>query len=97
MAFKSMDVTLLVTVYVVNPIPALKLIVCTVLTFAVTVNEESMPELAPCTRLISSLIPALRVNVVFAPLIPIYDCPVPLAPILPVKAVKPIPAPGAVT
>jgi hypothetical protein len=98
---KSVVNTPVLTVYVVNPIPAANAIVCIVLTFAVTANTESIPELLPCTKLISSLMPALSVNDVFNPLTPIYSCPavvydcnVSLAPMLPVVANNTIPAPA---
>ena len=97
MLVKSIDPTDVVIVYAVNPIPVAKLIACTVFALAVTVNEDKRPELAPCSRLITSLLPALRINVVFNPLIPIYNCPVPLTPIFPCVAVKLIPAPAAIT
>jgi len=73
---KSVVNTPVLTVYVVNPIPAANAIVCIVLTFATTISEESIPVVpAPCTKLISSLMPALRLNVVFNPLTAIKNCP----------------------
>ena len=49
-AFTSVDVVLLVIVYVVNPIPAAKLIACVVLTAAVTVKLVIVPAALPCNR-----------------------------------------------
>ena len=49
-AFTLKDVTLLVIVYVVNPIPAAKLIACVVLTAAVTVKPVIVPAALPCNK-----------------------------------------------
>jgi len=87
-AFTSVDVVLLVIVYVVNPMPALKLIACTVLTLAVTFKLVIVPVPLPCNRSTSSLTPALSVKVDAAPLYAINICVAPAPPILPKGADK---------
>jgi len=87
-AFTSVDVVLLVIVYVVNPIPALKLIACTVLTFAVTVKFVIVPVPLPCNKSTSSFPLAESVNAEAVPLYAINICEVPLPPMFPLAAVK---------
>ena len=96
MLVKSIEATELVIVYATNPIPGAKLIACTVFALAVTVNDVTTPA-PPCSRLIWSLLPAVRINVVFPSLTPINNCPLVLAPIFPCVAIKLIPAAAAST
>jgi hypothetical protein len=75
-------------VYAVNPIPALKLIACTVLTFAVTVKPVIVPVPLPCNKSTSSFTAALSVKVDAIPLYAINICDVPLPPMFPEDADK---------